>query len=294
MPAYRFCRPDDIPLLVRAINGTYNVHFPGVPECTVSGFKEDVRELQLWSSSCMIALEGSEIMGVCIGCKREKETLIYKIGIHPRYLRQGHGRHILQSLRQKFSVLGPPRLVAEVPQDFTEVCRFFSHLGYEPKGTYYDYQLTEALPESTHRELLAKISWQELKQNNLLAPVARSWIRADESLENIKDKISGVAIISPERIEAFLLYRLDDAQQAVTILRFWCARREHVNNEQQLAFTSLLLSSLNVHQPRSVMIPKISAEEIPLEILSRLGFSRTKGYTPYAIEANESDPNESL
>lgn len=234
----------------------------------------------------MIAIEGDEIIGVCIGCKRAKETLIYKIGVHPAHLRNGHGRHILQSLRQKFSVLGPPRLVVEVPTNLSGVCAFFSSLGYKSCGTLYDYHLPSISPRTEHQELLSEITWDDVTRHKLLPSEAGSWVRANDSLESIKDKIKGVAIVSSENIEAYLFYR-EEADQ-VTLLRFWWRQNNNLGHEQQLAFTSLMLSTLKTHQQQSILIPKISSEEISLEVLEKVGFLRTAEYVRYSIKAEES------
>ncbi len=55
MPAYRFCRSDDIALLTDALNACYVVHFPRHDPLSTGDFKRDFRELNVWSSSCMVA-----------------------------------------------------------------------------------------------------------------------------------------------------------------------------------------------------------------------------------------------
>ena len=110
MSAYRFCRTDDIGLLVDALNRCWSPHFPGEPPMTPAAFKRSIRDLQVWCSSCMVAFSGSDPIGVLIGAKRPSGTLIHKIAVHPDHLRQGHGRHLLTSLSSKLAILGPPRM----------------------------------------------------------------------------------------------------------------------------------------------------------------------------------------
>ena len=57
MPAYRFCRTDDIQLLVTTLNACYVVHFPDQMPLSVADFKREMRELDIWASSCMVASE---------------------------------------------------------------------------------------------------------------------------------------------------------------------------------------------------------------------------------------------
>src|SRR5215213_7634306 len=130
MTAYRFCRTDDIGLLVDALNRCWAPYFPSEPAVTPASFKRSIRDLQVWCSSCMVAFAGTDPIGVLIGAKRPGATLVQKIAVHPDHRRQGHGRHLLASLGSKLSILGPPRIVAEVPETNTETSRLFSACGY--------------------------------------------------------------------------------------------------------------------------------------------------------------------
>src|SRR4029079_19194284 len=92
--SYRFCRTDDIDLLVDALNRCWAPHFPNEPPMTPAAFKRSIRDLQVWCSSCMVAMSGPDPIGVLIGAKRSSGTLIHRIAVHPDHLRQGHGRHL--------------------------------------------------------------------------------------------------------------------------------------------------------------------------------------------------------
>ena len=119
MSSYRFCRTDDMQLLADAYNACYRPHFDGLAEMTVERFKGLIRELDLWCSSCMVASdEAGRPIGVLLAGKREqeKENLIWAVGTHPDHLRQGHARHLMTSLSSKLAILGPPRLLAELPR----------------------------------------------------------------------------------------------------------------------------------------------------------------------------------
>ena len=63
MPAYRFCRTDDIPILVDALNACYHVHYADQSPMSLSDFKREIRELNIWSSSCMAAWEDRKARG---------------------------------------------------------------------------------------------------------------------------------------------------------------------------------------------------------------------------------------
>src|SRR5687768_4305421 len=105
MTAYRFCRSDDIGLLVDALNRCWPPYFPDEPLMTPAVFKRSIRDLQVWCSSCMVAFSGSDPIGVLIGAKRPGGTLVHRIAVHPDHRRQGHGRHLLASLGSKLAIL---------------------------------------------------------------------------------------------------------------------------------------------------------------------------------------------
>src|SRR5687768_7691721 len=141
MSGYRFCRTDDIALLVDALNRCWSPHFPEEPPMTPAAFKRSIRDLQVWCSSCMVAFSGSDPVGVVIGAKRSSGTLIHRIAVHPDYVRQGHGRHLLTSLSSKLAILGPPRMIAEVPETFAAASGLFSASGYVQESILTDYLL---------------------------------------------------------------------------------------------------------------------------------------------------------
>src|SRR5207244_4115891 len=141
MSSYRFCRTDDVALLVDALNRCWAPYFPGEPPMTPAAFKRSIRDLQVWCSSCMVAFSDSDPIGVLIGAKRPSGTLVYKIAVHPDHRRQGHGRHLLASLGSKLAILGPPRIVAEVPETLAPACGLFNASGYVQEAVLIDYIL---------------------------------------------------------------------------------------------------------------------------------------------------------
>ena len=141
MPSYRYCRSDDIPLLVQAYNECYRVHFPDLPRMSVERFKGLLRRIDLWTSSCMVALTGDEPIAVLLATKREDETLIHTIGVRPGHRRQGHARHLLRSLSSKLAILGPPRMVAEVPGNLDAARSLLEAAGFREERLYTDFLL---------------------------------------------------------------------------------------------------------------------------------------------------------
>src|SRR6476660_3649227 len=171
MSAYRFCRTDDIGLLVDALNRCWLPYFPDEPPMTAAAFKRSIRDLQVWCSSCMVAFSGPDPIGVLIGAKRPSGTLVRKIAIHPDHRRQGHGRHLLTSLSSKLAILGPPRIIAEVPESLAAGSALFSAAGYVQEAFLTDYVLER--PALSERSNAARVERPALSERGNAARVER-------------------------------------------------------------------------------------------------------------------------
>ncbi len=270
MPAYRFCRSDDIALLTDALNACYVVHLRDRDPMSSADFKREIRELNVWSSSCMVASDDRDPIAVVTGAKRERETLIHRIGVRPDSLRRGHARHLLESLSQKLAVLGPPRLVAELPEDLPEVRSLFEAVGYQAEQRFADFTLREPLAPPAAVGGVVPASLDDLLRYEALDPsVSRSWERALETLQNRKDQIRGLAIASDTRVEACALFR--DLP----------GRREIVGLGGTGALLEIVVRVACQAGSVAVTIPRVSSEEISWDRLESMGFRRERTYTRY-------------
>src|SRR5262245_372107 len=170
MSAYRFCRTDDIGLLVDALNRCWAPYVPEEPPTDAAAFKRSIRDLQVWCSSCMVAFSGADPIGVLIGAKRASATLIHRIAVHPEHRRQGHGRHLLASLGSKLAILGPPRIVAEVPEAWGPACELFRASGYAQEALLTDYfwhRDETDVPELDAGRFVIPVTIEDLAANGL-------------------------------------------------------------------------------------------------------------------------------
>ena len=287
MSSYRFCRTDDVSLLVDALNRCWSPHFPGDPPMTPAAFKRTIRDLQVWCSSCMVAFAGSDPIGVLVGAKRTSATLIHRIAVHPDHLRQDHGRHLLTSLSSKLAILGPPRIIAEVRDTLGPACALFNACGFVEEARLTDYMLSEAgsgMAGANRVEgLVIPVTIDDLAANGLLGPPSPSasaslvqtcWERSVETLTARKDDIEGLAVASDERIEAFILY-VNDGE----ILSL----RSLVDDEG--ARIAQLLSRLATLGLTTLRLPKVHPAEISQESLGMLGFRAAGSHLLFATKA---------
>jgi GNAT superfamily N-acetyltransferase len=288
MSSYRFCRSDDIALLVDALNRCWAPYVPGEPLMTPAVFKRSIRDLQVWCSSCMVAFSGSDPIGVLIGAKRPSGTLVHTIAVHPDHRRQGHGRHLLTSLGSKLAILGPPRIIAEVPETLAPACELFRSSGFVQAALLTDY-VWEARdgdeaagmpgdrPGDHYGQFVIPVTIDDLAANDLLGDGAAGsqvcWERCVETLTARKDDIAGLAVASDERIEACLLYVNDE------IVSLRCFVEDGGGRLKQLLFR------LAARGMRTFRLPRVHPAEISKELLETLGFRPTGAHLLYAATA---------
>ena len=283
MVSYRFCRPDDMPLLCQAVNECFNVHLPGTVPLTVDGLRTQVKELNVWVSNAMVATEGTEPIGIMMGTKRPDEVLIHLVGVRKDYQRRGHARHMLTSLSQKLAVLGPPRLIAELPESRPEVRSLFESAGYRREGSaLVDFQRPAGPAQPAPEGLLLPTTVAELQEQGLLhPPPGAAWQRTLQTLENRQDSLLGLSIASPEQTEAFVLFRsADPPDPTLDIVASGC--RDPDRGELLLG---ILFGHLASESERPLRIPRLLAEEMPTELLTALGFEPRAKYDRYEATA---------
>ena len=279
MPAYRFCRTDDLPLLAAAFTACWGSHFAAARALEVSDFKRDARELNLWTSSCMLATSGAETIAVLLGAKRDDAYLIHRLAVKPGHERQGHGRHLLDSMRRKVQILGPPRLLVEVPAAAAGVCRFFERCGFAAASRYVDFVM-DAAPAATAAAsgLVCEASLEELLDGaiDLAGNPPRAWERSLQTLKNRDGQITGLAIASDARVEAYLLTRARPRGVDIVAL-----------GGTQPALLRLLVDALYERSGGPLRIPKLNEAEIPFALLTALGFRAAADYVGYQADFSD-------
>ena len=282
MSAYRFCRTDDIGLLVDALNRCWAPYYRDEPPMTTAAFKRSIRDLQVWCSSCMVAFSGSDPIGVLIGAKRPSSTLVHKIAVHPDHSRQGHGRHLLESLGSKLAILGPPKIVAEVPETLAPACELFKANGYLEEARLTDYVLdreADEVGEATGMFVIP-VTVDDLAANGLLeaAHTQVCWERSVETLTARKEEIAGLAVASEERIEAYLLYVTRGMEETEIV-----SLRSFIDDGG--ARMKQLVSRIRARGMQTFRFRKVHPAEISKERIETLGFSPAGMHRLYSARA---------
>ena len=191
-------------------------------------------------------------------------------------------RHLLASLGSKLAILGPPRIVAEVPENLAAACGLFSACEYVQETVLTDYVL-EGLSEhgdATRVGIMIPVTIDDLTANGLLeeAHSQTCWERSVETLTARKDDIAGLAIASDERIEAYLLYVTRGVEETEIL---WL--RSFI--EDGGARLKRLLAQLRTQGVELMRFPKVHPAEISKEWLETLGFRAAGRHLLYAGRA---------
>ncbi|HXV76335.1 MAG TPA: GNAT family N-acetyltransferase [Candidatus Polarisedimenticolaceae bacterium] len=282
MAGYRFCRSDDLAELVAAYASCYRVHLAECPVLTLDELKHWIRDYGVWASSCMLAYsDRGEVVGVLIGAKRENDNGILAVGVRADQQRAGHGSHMLTSLANKLAILGPPTIVAEVPETAVAARACFESLGYVAWRSYTDFRLTAGSgPAAQMHPLVGTIDVERAGEAGLLEGRDVCWNRASESLLRRSAVISGLALASDRRIEACLLYSTSDDGRRARIELI------HLPDKTRGApLLGLVAGQLLASGPSVVELPRAHEQEVPFDLLRTVGFRATGSTIGYRVRA---------
>jgi ribosomal protein S18 acetylase RimI-like enzyme len=206
MPLYRFCRPEDIPMIVQALNASYDVHVPERPATTVAQFREEMGLISLWPSNTMVVLDDTDPIAVIVGTKRPYGCWIAKLGVRSDRQRQGIGRYIVEALTRKLSIIGPRVISVDVPVGNEAALAFFHRLGFEIWAQYWSFM---GRPQTDAGEALRQVHPVKpdvaLSRYETFHPVPRCWQRDAHTLQLYAGRLTGYAFWEGENIHGYLL-----------------------------------------------------------------------------------------
>lgn len=95
-------------------------------EETMSAF---ARQLNWDSGLVLVAVEDGEIVGVMIGTVHRNQGYYYRIAVHPEHQRNGIGRELIHSMKQRFSQRQIQRMMVPVDEYNEQLLPVFEKLG---------------------------------------------------------------------------------------------------------------------------------------------------------------------
>jgi ribosomal protein S18 acetylase RimI-like enzyme len=209
MPSYRFCRPDDLTLLVRAINDCYLLHYPSEPVMTAERLKEHMTVLAVRPGNCMVALEHQQPVGVVVSTKRDVGVWIQAIGCQPAVQRQGIAAQLLEALIRKIAIQRAPEVTVDVPARNSAAVRLFESVGCTVRGRYVSYQGSLADMIDTVGVTMVPVP-ALLEHYRPWHSTAACWERNAASLAGYGTLPQGYAYAASGVIQGYLIHR-DDA-----------------------------------------------------------------------------------
>lgn len=206
MPLYRFCRPEDIPMIVQALNTCYEVYFPQRPDMTVAQFREEMGLISLWPSNTMVVLEDKDPIAVIVGTKRPYGCWIAKLGVRSDHQRQGIGRYVVEALIRKLSIIGPRIISVDVPVNNGVAAAFFRSLGFEIWDQYWSFAgYPQAYPSGDLHRVHPVKPDVALSRYESLHLMPQCWERDAHTLQLYAGRLSGYAFWEEDNIHGYLL-----------------------------------------------------------------------------------------
>ena len=225
--------------------------------------------------------EDDAVVGFLFGAKRRTETLVHRIAVHPDHLRRGHGRHMLDSLRSKLSILGPPRIVAEVPSGRADALALFEAAGYERETTFDTWRLdgnerarfTPAGPAGDRSAgLVVPMPLEDLAANGVLADrPGLPWERSLTTLRARAASLRGLALVADDAIAAALLWSNDASGPGAVVSDLRLDVRDPGAARANLG---RLLGALAETAAGPLLLKSVAAGEVPSAWLEAYGLAR--------------------
>jgi hypothetical protein len=271
-------------LLVKAVNSCIEPFASGSTKpFSADDYKQLASEQDLWSSSCIVALEKDkeDVVAVILGCKRAEQTFLLGAGIREDQAAGSHLPAMLESLHSKFAILGPPTLRAEVSAGDSVALGLFKEAQYQIKAGFSDwiFESSSSNAAAENEQLpIDAIGIDDLLELNLLdLTKQRSWYRSIKSLRNSSERIKGLGIVGSDTIESFILYR--QYNEAVQLLDFGAATDRR--------FLKVLFNHFCALDHKSIKLLRLTQEELQQLEPQTYGFSLAEEYLTFVGSVTE-------
>ena len=265
MPSYRFCRPDDLRLIVRAINQCCRIHEPDTPEMTEERLKTHMTLFAVRPGNCMVALERDQPVAAVISTRREGEAWIQTLGCQPAFQRRGIASQLVEALVRKIAIQRTEDIAVDVPEDNEAALQFFQSVGFEERGGLVTLEGQPAGPAGPSGEAIEAPAADLLRDYEEFHAFSPCWERSADSLTGYGELLQGYAYRDNGTTQGYLLYR------NATILDLACAP-----GADAVRVSAMLLNNLAAVSP--LTFPKVNTADPLFDILRQQGLKPVRSY----------------
>lgn len=268
MPSYRFCRPDDLGLIVRAINQCCRIHETGTPEMTEERLKAHMTLFAVRPGNCMVALERQQPVAAIISTRREAGAWIQTLGCQPAFQRRGIASQLVEALIRKIAIQRTEDITVDVPEDNAAALKFFQAAGFEERGRLVTLEGEGAGSgdPSKDGEVIQTPAAELLNAYEAFHTFPACWERSADSLAGYGELLQGYAYRENGATRGYLLH------QGATILDIAC-----VPGADAAQVSAVLLGRLRATGMSPFTLPKVNAADPLLDILQQ-GLRPTRSY----------------
>ena len=267
MPSYRFCRPDDLGLIVRAINQCCRIHETDTPEMTEERLKAHMTLFAVRPGNCMVALERQQPVAAIISTRREAGAWIQTLGCQPAFQRRGIASQLVEALVRKIAIQRTEDITVDVPEDNDAALNFFRTVGFEERGCFVTLAgKTEGACEPSGEVVQASPS-ALLGVYEAFHAVPACWERSADSLAGYGELLQGYACRENGVTQGYLLH------QGSTILDLACAP-----DADAARVSAALLGALQATSAAPVTLPKVNVTDPLFDILQQQGLRPARSY----------------
>lgn len=267
MPSYRFCRPDDLGLIVRAINQCCRIHETDTPEMTEERLKAHMTLFAVRPGNCMAALERQQPVAAIISTRREADAWIQTLGCQPAFQRRGIASQLVEALVRKIAIQRTEDITVDVPEDHDAALEFFQAVGFEERERFVTLVGQGVSPGDASGEVIEAPAAALLDFYGAFHVFSACWERSAASLAGYGELIQGYAYRENGATRGYLLHRCS------TILDLACAP-----DADAARVSAALLGRLHTAGVSPLTFPKVNAADPLFDVLQRQGLKPARGY----------------
>jgi len=109
-------------------------------ECYEQTMEAFARQLSWDSDLVLIATMNNEITGVIIGTIDHNKGYYYRVAVHSDYQRQGIGKALIRSLRQRFEQRNVTKIMITADEHNEPILSLYESLGYAANDFFRSFQ----------------------------------------------------------------------------------------------------------------------------------------------------------